>query len=93
MHREAVRAATSVLCKEMLRPSQNASLGGREAEEVEWRLRALARLERVWGRSGASANGSTTQLGGMTSSTNMAGEERERKMFTDALRDGYVLCQ
>ena len=79
-----------MLCKEMLRPSQSASLGEREAEEVECRMRALARLERVWGKSGTSTNGSTTQLG---SSTNMAGEERERRMFTEALRDGYVLCQ
>ncbi|KAI9449935.1 Pkinase-domain-containing protein [Lactarius psammicola] len=93
VHREAVRAATSVLCKEMLRPGQSASLGGREAAEVEYRLGALARLERVWERSGVSTNGSTTQLGGMSSSTNMAGEERERRMFIEALRDGYVLCQ
>jgi hypothetical protein len=90
IHREAVRTATSVLCKEMLRPSQSASLGVRESEEVEWRMRALARLERIWGKSGASTNGSTTQLG---SSANMAGEERERRLFTEALRDGYVLCQ
>ncbi|KAH9001955.1 hypothetical protein EDB83DRAFT_2324513 [Lactarius deliciosus] len=93
LHREAVRAATSVLCKEMLRPGQSASLGLREAEEVECRMRALARLERVWVRSGASTNGSTTQLGGLSLSANMAGEERERRMFTEALRDGYVLCQ
>ncbi|KAH8996590.1 hypothetical protein EDB83DRAFT_2559153 [Lactarius deliciosus] len=93
LHREAVRAATSVLCKEMLRPGQNASLGLREAEEVECRMRALARLERVWVKSGASTNGSTTQLGGLSLSANMAGEERERRMFTEALRDGYVLCQ
>ncbi|KAH9028019.1 hypothetical protein EDB83DRAFT_2319580 [Lactarius deliciosus] len=84
LHREAVRAATSVLCKEMLRPSQSASLGLREAEEVECRMRALA---------GASTNGSTTQLGGLSLSANMAGEERERRMITEALRDGYVLCQ
>jgi hypothetical protein len=90
IHREAVRAATSVLCKEILRPSQSATLGVREAEEVECRMGALARLERVWGKSGASANGSTTQLGGMTSS---AGGERERRAFAEALRDGYVLCQ
>jgi hypothetical protein len=90
MHREAVRTATSVLCKEMLRPSQRASLGVREAEEVECRMRALARLERVWGKSGPSTNGSMTQVG---SGVNMAGEERERRKFTEALRDGYVLCQ
>lgn len=93
VHREAVRTATSVLCKEMLRPSQSASFGVREGEEVECRMRALARLERVWEKSWASTNGSTTQLGGMSSSANMAGEERERRMFTEALRDGYVLCQ
>ncbi|KAH8997816.1 hypothetical protein EDB86DRAFT_3076353 [Lactarius hatsudake] len=93
LHREAVRAATSVLCKEMLRPGQSASLGLREAEEVECRMRALARLERVWVKTGASTNGSTTQLGGLSLSANMAGEERERRMFTEALRDGYVLCQ
>ena len=90
IHREAVRTATSVLCKEMMRPGQGTSLGVRESEEVEHRMRALARLERVWVKSGASTNGSTTQLG---SSANMAGEERERKLFTEALRDGYVLCQ
>ncbi|KAH8976479.1 hypothetical protein EDB86DRAFT_3060023 [Lactarius hatsudake] len=93
LHREAVRAATSVLCKEMLSPGQGAGLGSREAEEVECRMRALARLERVWVKSGASTNGSTTQLGGLSLSANMAGEERERRMFTEALRDGYVLCQ
>ena len=93
MHREAIRTATSVLCKEMLRPSQSASLGVREAEEVKCRMRALARLERVWGKSGASTNGSMTQVSGMGSSANMAGEERERRKFTEALRDGYVLCQ
>ncbi|KAI0306148.1 hypothetical protein B0F90DRAFT_1814941 [Multifurca ochricompacta] len=91
MHREAVRTATSVLCKEMLRPGQSSSLAVREADEVEVRMRALARLERIWGRSGASSNGSATQLGVMGASA--AGEERERRLFTEALRDGYVLCQ
>ena len=93
MHREAVRAASSVLCKEMVRPNNSASIGVREAEEVERRMRALARLERVWGKSGASTNGSTTQVGGMGSSANATGGERERRAFAEALRDGYVLCQ
>jgi hypothetical protein len=94
MHREAVRAATSLLCREMLRPGQSPGFGIRESEEVEVRMRPLARLERVWGKSGASANGSVTQLGttgsGIVSSS---GEERERRLFSEALRDGYVLCQ
>ncbi|KAF8257738.1 hypothetical protein EI94DRAFT_1835468 [Lactarius quietus] len=61
IHREAVRAANSVFCLEMLKPGQNASL------EEEYRMRSLARLER--------------------------GEERERRMFTEVLRVGYVLFQ
>jgi len=99
MHREAVRAATSLLCKEMLRPGQSTGLGIRESEEVEVRMRALARLERVWGKSGASANGSVTHLGATGSgivggtAVSTSGEERERRLFSEALRDGYVLCQ
>jgi hypothetical protein len=89
MHREVVRVATSMLCKEMLRPGQSIGLGVRESEEVEVRMRALARLERVWQKSGASTNGSATQVG---ASASTAGEERERRLFTEALRDGYVLC-
>ena len=87
IHREVVRTATSVLCKEMLKPSQSASLEVHESEEVECRMRALTRLERVWG-NGASTNGSTTQP---ASGANMVGEER--RLFTEALRNGYVLCQ
>ena len=97
MHRETVRVATSVLCREMLRPGQTTGLGVRESEEVELRMRALARLERVWGKSGASASGSVTQLSavgsGMSASASTAGEERERRLFSEAIRDGYVLCQ
>ena len=97
MQREAVRVATALLCKEMLRAWQNTGLGIRESEEVEARMRALARLERVWGKSGASANGSVTQVGTtgpgiISGSASSAGEERERRLFTEALRDGYVLC-
>jgi len=97
MQREAVRGAAAILCKEMLCPAQNTGLGIRESEEVEVRMRALARLERVWGKSGASANGSVTQLGAAGSgiiggSASAVGEERERRLFTEALRDGYVLC-
>ncbi|KAN0137675.1 hypothetical protein V8E53_004500, partial [Lactarius tabidus] len=54
---------TLVLCKEIPRPSQSASLRVHESDEVECRMRALARLERAWGKSGASTDGSTTQLG------------------------------
>lgn len=94
-----MRVATSLLCKEMLRPGQSTGLRIRESEEVEVRMRALARLERVWGKSGASANGSVTKLGATESgivggtAVSTSGEERERRLFSEALRDGYVLCQ
>jgi hypothetical protein len=56
--------------------------GIKDWEEVELRVRVLVRLERVWGRSAHNSPGTST-----------SGEERERKTFVDALRDGYVLCQ
>ncbi|OSX63949.1 hypothetical protein POSPLADRAFT_1095032, partial [Postia placenta MAD-698-R-SB12] len=98
-HRELVRAASTFLCKEMLKPPSQvnkSSLQPKDWEEVEVRMRNLARLERVWGKSGA-AMGSSSQLssaGGLSSSSLSAGgEERERRLFAEALRDGYVLCQ
>ncbi|EMD38930.1 hypothetical protein CERSUDRAFT_112640 [Gelatoporia subvermispora B] len=83
------------MLKPPTQPSKN-SLSTKEWEDVEVRMRALARLERVWGKSG-SAMGSTTQLNsvsGLTSSgLSAGGEEREKRLFCEALRDGYVLCQ
>ena len=73
-----------------------------ELEEIELRLRPLARLERIWGKSGsAMSNGipntsgsSVTGFGvfGAGGASSM-GEDRERRLFSEALRDGYVLCQ
>ena len=62
--------------------------------EVEVRTRALARLERVWSKSGvcSSTNVSTAALASFSGLT-ASGEERERRLFCEALRDGYVLCQ
>jgi hypothetical protein len=69
-------------------------------EEVEIRLQPLARIERLWTRSGAPVgthgNGSSATLNtaGQTGSTlGGGGEERERRVFCEALRDGYVLAQ
>ena len=73
-----------------------------ELEEIELRLRALARLERIWGRSaGANANGvsntsgnAITGFGGLgAGGVSSMGEDRERRLFSEALKDGYVLCQ
>lgn len=94
-HREAVRTATSVLCKEMLQPEQRTGLGLRESEKVEARLRALARLEREWGKNDLPGN--ATQLGASRTKRDaragVSGEEKERRLFVEAVRDGYVLCQ
>lgn len=97
--RELVRNASSLLIKEMLKPPsqiRESGLNPKEYEEVELRLRTLARLERVWGKSGSGFI-SATQLSSITASgstgLSAGGEERERRHFCEALRDGYVLCQ
>ncbi|KAI0705188.1 hypothetical protein BC835DRAFT_1410063 [Cytidiella melzeri] len=93
--RELVRNASSLLIKEMLKPPAQSGLDPVEYEEVEVRLRSLARLERVWGKSG-SFMASATQLsigGAGSGGVSAGGEERERRHFGEALRDGYVLCQ
>jgi hypothetical protein len=85
-HRELLRAAASLLCRELGRSSAQLRRNGfsdQDWEEIEVRMRNLVRLERIWGKGGlaaASASGSN-------------GEERERRAFCEALRDGYVLCQ
>jgi hypothetical protein len=102
MHNELVRTATAVLCKEMLpvQPPAGRStagfLGLREMEQVESRLRALARLERVLRENMYGVSVSATQLGAMgdrDAAVVTPGEGRARKLFAEALRDGYVLCQ
>lgn len=63
-------------------------------EGVEVRMRSLARLERIWGKSGVQASSSNVNVNGLSSSgLSASGEERERRLFTEALRDGFVLCQ
>ncbi|KAL0575977.1 Protein kinase of the Mitotic Exit Network, partial [Marasmius crinis-equi] len=97
-HRELIRTATSMLCKEIVKPPTNM---GRTAavikdwEEVEVRTRALVRLERIWGKSGisSSSNVNVNVLPLSSTGLSVGGEERERKLFTEALRDGFVLCQ
>ena len=94
-HHEAVRTATSALCEQMLR--QRTGLDKRESEAVRTRMRPLSRLELVWRESGVSINGSAPTLGasgdGRRVGASMVGEERVRRLFAKALRDGYVLCQ
>ena len=54
--------------------------GIKDWDKLEPRMRALVKMERVW--SAHSSPG-----------TSAPAEERERKIFVDTLRDGYVLCQ
>ncbi|KAL0065795.1 Protein kinase of the Mitotic Exit Network [Marasmius tenuissimus] len=98
-HRELIRTATSMLCKEIIKPPANmarTSAAIKEWEEVELRTRALVRLERIWGKSGVSTSSSNVNVNVLpvsSSGLSVAGEERERRLFTEALRDGFVLCQ
>ena len=92
------------MCKELLKPPghNTTGLGVIQLEEIELRLRALARLERIWGKSGtANANGVSNTSGSVvagfgglgTGGASSVGEDRERRLFSEALKDGYVLCQ
>ncbi|KAF9240655.1 hypothetical protein BU15DRAFT_73886 [Melanogaster broomeanus] len=96
--RELIRTATSLLCKELRKPPPHLSRSenAREWAEVEVRLQPLVRLERIWGKSGALPGASSSQVAvtGLASVVvSNAGEERERKLFCEALRDGVVLCE
>jgi hypothetical protein len=91
LHFEAMRTATSVLCKHL--PRQPVGLDERQFSEVKRRMRPLRQLEILWWGNDASTNplgasGSEADLG-----TTILGEERAQRMFSKALRDGYVLCQ
>ncbi|KAG5641912.1 hypothetical protein DXG03_003979 [Asterophora parasitica] len=67
--------------------------GVKDWEQVEVRMRALARAERVWGKSGGISGSSSSNLKPGGSGISLSAEERERRLFGDALRDGFVLCQ
>jgi len=80
--REAIRSATALLCREMVRPPPNLRLKD-DWDHVERRLQPLIRAQRVWSKSPSPGTAALTS----------PAEERERKQFADAVRDGYVLCQ
>ncbi|KXN87406.1 Cytokinesis protein sepH [Leucoagaricus sp. SymC.cos] len=97
--REQMRRAASMVCKEMIRPPPHMSNKSETWIEVERRMQGLVRLERIWGMSSSASNlnignsGSAAGGSGSGMGLSAAGEERERRVFCDALRDGYVLCQ
>jgi hypothetical protein len=63
--------------------------GLRDWEEVELRVRALARLDRILGKSGVEGSSSNLPFDAPA----RLSVERERRLFTEALLDGFVLCQ
>ncbi|KAF9006142.1 hypothetical protein BDQ17DRAFT_1423841 [Cyathus striatus] len=95
-HREQIRTASSLLCKEVVKPPLHMSrteAGMKDWKEVELRTQKLARLERIWGKSGAigSMSASNVSTSGLSSpGIGTSGEERERKLFCEALRDGLM---
>ncbi|KAG6860876.1 hypothetical protein C0995_006431 [Termitomyces sp. Mi166 len=96
-YRELIRTASSMLCKEIIKISPHMSKsesGVKDWEDVKVRVYALARAERIWGESGVNAGDGSSNLvspGGSGISASVA--ERERRLFAESLRDGYVLCQ
>lgn len=96
-HRELIRTATSMLCKEIVKPPlhmNRTQSGINDWEEVEIRTRSLARLERIWTSNlGGAGSGGSSNSGSASNGLSVSGEERERRLFCEALKDGFVLCQ
>lgn len=84
-HYEAIRTAVLMLCKEILQ--HQTGLKKRDLEVVRIRMRALRRLEIVWGPDGSEAYMNGIGLGASII------EEKTPRLFARALQDGYILCQ
>ena len=78
-YRESIRKASSLLVRELARPPQG--IKPRDWDDVDNRIRSLVRFEHFWGKRGAGG-----------SSTTGGSEDRERRLFCETVRDGYVLC-
>ncbi|KAF7308853.1 hypothetical protein MKEN_01085200 [Mycena kentingensis (nom. inval.)] len=96
--RQLLREAVVLLCNTMeprlLRKSDPG--GEKPSDLVEMRLRALTRLRRRWGRQPSEGHTKNSPSNGSTLSLEPSAEEQddeEMRVFSDALRDGYVLCQ
>ena len=84
---DLIRMATSMICTELSSSKpplhmNRTKQGIKDWDEMKLRMRALVEMERVWAGGAHSSPG-----------TSAPGEEQERKIFVDTLRDGYVLCQ
>uniref|UniRef100_A0A0W0G5T5 Uncharacterized protein n=3 Tax=Moniliophthora roreri TaxID=221103 RepID=A0A0W0G5T5_MONRR len=87
-NRETIRTATSALCN-FLASSRLQWVGGSGSwEEVERRINLLADLERCWSIDGSNSPVTPTEVSVRLS---LYEEEKEKRLFGEALRDGYVL--
>jgi hypothetical protein len=85
----AIRQATTFILRETASPprellSSSPAFGSQWMEEVNRRTKMLAKSAKTWTQ--AHGDGARTQKHNEV-------DEKERRMFCDALRDGYVLCQ
>lgn len=88
--RDAIRQATTFILREATSPprellSSSAVFGSQWTEEMNRRTKMLAKSAKTW----TQAHGDVTRA----HKHSEVDEEKERKAFCDALRDGYVLCQ
>jgi hypothetical protein len=89
-HGNLIRAASSLLCRELGRSGgqlRRNDVPEQDWEEIDNRMRNLIRLERMWARSDTGGQGNIFFVSGAS------GEVSLRRAFSEALRDGYVLCQ
>jgi len=82
--RDAIRQATMFILREAASPprellSSSTVFGSHWMEEMNRRTKMLAKSAKTW-TQGAHKHTESS-------------DEKERKAFCDALRDGYVLCQ
>ncbi|KAG2038206.1 hypothetical protein BDR03DRAFT_820134, partial [Suillus americanus] len=88
--RDVIRAATSLLCKELQTAPAHLVRSDVQKEwvEIEVRLRSLIRLERDLGKSAGAGSSQIVMDGDGSIELSSTGEEREGVLFCDALRDG-----
>ncbi|KAF9563140.1 hypothetical protein CPC08DRAFT_761081 [Agrocybe pediades] len=103
--REVIRSAITLICREVAPPppkTDQATAQARDWDEVESRVRGLVRLERTWAPAGraaspglgtlSTARRSSLDIASSGANSSASAEDRERRLFCEALRDGYVLC-
>ena len=88
--RDAIHQATTFILREAASPprellSSSPVLGTQWTEEMNHRTKMLAKSAKAWTQAHDDVSRAREH--------NEADDEKERKAFCDALKDGYVLCQ